>query len=99
MSKFRIFPSLIPEGRTYATNELMDDVTARTLQGIAAAHETDDVNGQSSAWQIADYLTANHYQQEIDAMIFAVQQGEPPYAEIDLSECINDRSDITQYNG
>ena len=97
MADFRIFPSLIPDESTYPTQELIDDVNARVLQGIATALETGEINGQSSAWQIADYLSGNHYKGEIDDMRATIQEADPPYAEVDLSKCINDRGDITQY--
>ena len=96
-SDFTIFPSIIPAEDTYNSSELMDEVEAMTLQGIAAAHNTDKVNGQSSAWEIADFLCGNHNTSEIDGMVSIIQDAEPPRSEVDLAPAFNDDGNLSQY--
>ena len=97
MSDFTIFPAIIPESETYNSSELMDEVEAMTLQGIGAAHNTDKVNGQSSAWEIADFLSGNHTTEEIDGMVSIIQDAEPPRSEVDLAPAFNDDGNLSQY--
>ena len=94
---FTIFPSIIPAEDTYNSSELMDEVEAMTLQGIAAAHNTGKVNGQSSAWEIADFLCGNHNASEIDGMVSIIQDAEPPRSEVDLGPAFNDDGNLSQY--
>lgn len=92
-----IFPALIPDNETYTVQNLMSELEASTLQGIAAAHDTGKINGQSSAWEIADFLTGNHRTDEIDGMVDIVLDSEPPRSEVDLSPAINQDGSLSQY--
>lgn len=92
-----IFPSITPDNDTYDVPELMDDLEASTLQGIAAAHDTSKINGQSSAWEISDFLTGQHTSDEIDGMVDIVLDSEPPRSEVDLSPAFNDDGTLSQY--
>ena len=56
-----IFPSILPDGEnfvddTYSRAEL-ERKDGRELQSLAAAHDTDEVDGNSSADEIRDALT------------------------------------------
>ena len=92
-----IFPSIIPDEETYDEFELHDAVAAATLQGIAAAHPTDDVNGQSTALEIASFLAAHHTGSEIDGMVAIIEDAEPPRSECDLSPAINGDGNLSMY--
>jgi len=92
-----IFPALIPDNDTYDVPDLMSELDASTLQGIAAAHTTDKINGQSSAWEISDFLTGQHTTDEIDGMVDIVLDSEPPRSEVDLSPAFNDDGTLSQY--
>ncbi len=92
-----IFPSIIPSEATYDQFELHDAVPAATLQGIAAAHPTDDVNGQSTALEIASFLAANHTESEIDGMVAIIEDAEPPRSECDLSPAVNDDGNLSMF--
>jgi hypothetical protein len=75
----------------------MDEIEAMTLQGIAAAHDTSKVNGQSSAWEIADFLSGNHTTEEIDGMVSIIQDAEPPRSEVSLAPAFNEDGNLSQY--
>jgi len=75
----------------------MGELDASTLQGIAAAHETEKINGQSSAWEISDFLTGQHTTDEIDGMVDIVLDSEPPRSEVDLSPAFNSDGTLSQY--
>jgi len=92
-----IFPSIIPTANTYSVTDLMGELDASTLQGIAAAHETEKINGQSSAWEISDFLTGQHTTDEIDGMVDIVLDSEPPRSEVDLSPAFNSDGTLSQY--
>jgi len=92
-----IFPSIIPTADTYNVTDLMGELDASTLQGIAAAHETEKINGQSSAWEISDFLTGQHTTDEIDGMVDIVLDSEPPRSEVDLSPAFNSDGTLSQY--
>ena len=96
-SDYTIFPSIIPDSQTYGTQEIMQEVEASVLQGIAAAHGTDKVNGQSSAWEIADFLSGNHTRGEIDGMVSIIQDAEPPRSEVSLAPAIKTDGNLSQY--
>ena len=88
--RYSIFPSILPEEDTYGALELMDEVDSWILQGIAAAHPTETVNGQSAALEIADWITGRHSPDEIDGMVEIIKESEPPRSEIDLTPALND---------
>ncbi len=85
MADYRIFPSLIPDDESVSAIELSKTVDAWILQGIAAAHETPDINGQSSGMEIAFWLSGSHTAAEIGRMVDVIEDSEPPRSDIDLS--------------
>jgi len=89
MNTHRIFPSLIPGDESYTRKEIFDNTPAQVLQGVAAAHTTTDVNGQSSALEIADYLSGTHTKAEVDRIIQLIEDSDPPRSEVDLSPALN----------
>jgi|SRR6056297_717037 len=103
MADYTIFPSLIPESDTYGALELTQEVEAATLQGIAAAHPTETVNGQSAALEIADWVSGNHTAEEIDAMVALIESYDPPRdggpsrSEIDLSPALQEDGNLSMY--
>jgi hypothetical protein len=97
MADYRIFPSILPEEDSYGSIELTDEVDAWILQGIAAAHPTDEIDGQSAALEIASWLTGNHAADEIDGMVAIIEESEPPRSEIDLGEAIRDDGNLSYY--
>ena len=92
-----IFPSILPDKDTYSSGDLLDELEASTLQGIAAAHTTSKVNGQSSAWEIADFLAGNHTKGEVDGFVSIMQDTEPPRSEVDLSPALNENGSLSMY--
>jgi len=98
MSAYRIFPSLISETERYTRKELLNSTAAHILQGAAAAHTTSKVNGQSSALEIADFLTGSHTKSEIDGIIEIIETSDPPRSEVDLSPAFNQDGNLSQYS-
>jgi len=98
MSAYRIFPSLIPETERYTRKELLNSTAAHILQGAAAAHTTSKVNGQSSALEIADFLSGNHTKSEVDGILKLVKDSDPPRSEVDLSPALNQDGNLSQYS-
>ena len=92
-----IFPSILPDKDTDSSGDLLDELEASTLQGIAAAHTTGKVNGQSSAWEIADFLAGNHTKAEVDGFVSIMQDTEPPRSEVDLSPALNQDGSLSMY--
>ena len=96
-SDYTIFPSIIPDEQTYGSQEIMGQIEASVLQGIAAAHGSDKINGQSSAWEIADFLSGNHTRGEVDAMVEIIEDAEPPRSEVSLAPAIKRDGNLSQY--
>ena len=92
---YSIFPSILPESDSYGALELTNEVDSWILQGIAAAHPTDKIDGQSAALEIADWVSGMHSPDEIDAMVAIIEESEPPRSEIDLSPAFNDSENHT----
>lgn len=97
MASYEIFPSLLPEESSYNSLELTKEVDAMILQGIAAAHPTDAINGQSAALEIASWISGNHNADEIDGMVAIIEDAEPPRSEVDLSPAINQDGNLSMY--
>jgi len=92
-----IFPSILPDDETYDRQELMEMCEASTLQGIAAAHTTSKVDGQSSAIEIADFLSGNHTTAEVDGILEIVRDSEPPRSEVELAPALNEDGTLSRY--
>ena len=92
-----LFPSIIPSQDTYSAMDLVNQLDAWILQGIAAAHTSEKINGQSSAVEIAAYITGNHNADEIDGMVEIVENSEPPRSEIDLGPALNSDGNLGMY--
>jgi hypothetical protein len=92
-----IFPSILPDDETYSRQELMEMCEASTLQGIAAAHTTSKVDGQSSAIEIADFLSGNHTTAEVDGILEIIRNSEPPRSEVELAPALNDNGNLARY--
>jgi hypothetical protein len=95
MADYRIFPSIIPESDSVSAIALSNDTDAWVLQGIAAAHPTEDVNGQSAGMEIAFWLSGNHTSDEIQRMVAIITDSEPPRSDIDLSAAFDNTAETT----
>lgn len=93
----KLFPSIIPESESYDAIELVNEVDAYVLQGIAAAHPSDEVHGQCSSVEIAGWIAGNHTSDEIDGMVEIIDGAEPPRSEIDLSPALNQDGSLSMY--
>jgi len=97
MAEYEIFPSLLPEEDTYGSLELTNEVDAMVLQGIAAAHPTESINGQSAALEIASWISGNHNAEEIDGMVAIIEDAEPPRSDVDLSPALQEDGNLSMY--
>ena len=92
-----LFPSIIPTDDSYDAMELVKETDAWVLQGIAAAHPKEAINGQSAAVEISGWICGNHTANEIDEMVAIIKESEPPRSEIDLSPALNEDGNLSMY--
>nr|ADE29317.1 hypothetical protein [uncultured virus] len=87
-----IFPSIIPRDERKSPLTVHDEWDYNVLRKVIAEHDTDAVNGKSPQLEMADWITGQYSQDELQKLRDAGQADD----ESDVSENTNIKAAITE---
>ena len=93
MADYTLFPSLLPDDDTYSSKHLQDEWDYTVLRTVIAAHDTDKVNGKSTKFEMASYLSGRYSRDALDAMREEAQSDDP-----DLGAIMNSAQGLDAYS-